>query len=45
LIIDLFAARVATIEADGFLRPAAALDDAALPSVMRKCVRMAADKA
>jgi A/G-specific adenine glycosylase len=45
LTIDLFAARVATIEADGFLRPAAALDDAALPSVMRKCVRMAADKA
>jgi len=42
LVIDLLAARVPRIEADGFLRPATALADEALPSVMRKCVRMAA---
>jgi len=41
LRLDLFAAHVDRIEADGFLRPVAALADAALPSVMRKCVRMA----
>ena len=42
LVIDLLAARVPRIEADGFLRPATALEDEALPSVMRKCIRMAA---
>jgi A/G-specific adenine glycosylase len=40
LTIDLFAACVERIEADGFQRPIAALSDEALPSVMRKCVRM-----
>jgi A/G-specific adenine glycosylase len=42
LTIDLFAARVDRIDADGFHRPISALADEALPSVMRKCVRMAA---
>ena len=46
LIIDLFAARVPRIAADGLLRPLirplASLGEEALPSVMRKCVRMAA---
>jgi A/G-specific adenine glycosylase len=41
LTIDLFAARVARIEAAGFHRPISALAQEALPSVMRKCVRMA----
>jgi len=41
LSIALFAASVPRIEADGFLRPAAELDREALPSVMRKCVRLA----
>jgi A/G-specific adenine glycosylase len=41
LRLDLFAARVDVIEADGFLHPVAALAEAALPSVMRKCVRAA----
>jgi A/G-specific adenine glycosylase len=41
LTIDLFAARVVRIEADGFQRPIDALAHEALPSVMRKCVRMA----
>jgi A/G-specific adenine glycosylase len=41
LTIDLFAARVVQIEASGFVRPIAMLMDEALPSVMRKCVRMA----
>ena len=41
LTIDLFAARVETVEAEGFLRPVADLHAAALPSVMRKCVAMA----
>lgn len=41
LTIDLFAARVSHIDAHGFVRPVAALKDEALPSVMRKCVRMA----
>jgi len=40
LTIDLLAARVPRIEAAGFLRPVTALADEALPSVMRKCVRM-----
>ena len=41
LTIDLLAARVPRIEASGFVRPVAALEHEALPSVMRKCVRMA----
>ena len=41
LHVDLYAARVARIEADGFLHPIGDLAAAALPSVMRKCVRMA----
>jgi A/G-specific adenine glycosylase len=42
LTIDLFAARVARIDAPGFARPVSALVHEALPSVMRKCVHMAA---
>jgi A/G-specific adenine glycosylase len=42
LTIDLFAARVATIEGDGFVYPMARLHEVALPSVMRKCVLVAA---
>ena len=38
LHIALFAARVERIEGDGFLQAVAALDAAALPSVMMKCV-------
>jgi A/G-specific adenine glycosylase len=41
LIIDVLAARVARIEAEGFAHPVDALEDAALPSVMWKCVRIA----
>jgi A/G-specific adenine glycosylase len=41
LSIDLFAASVQRIDAPGFARPIAALAHEALPSVMRKCVRMA----
>ncbi len=41
LLIDVYAASVPTIQADGFLRPATALAQEALPSVMRKCVRVA----
>ena len=43
LTIELFSARVATVAADGFLHPVRDLHAAALPSVMRKCVAMAAD--
>jgi hypothetical protein len=39
LRIALYAAKVPSIEADGFLRDAADLANEALPSVMRKCVR------
>lgn len=42
LIIDVLAAHVPVIDAEGFAHALDALDDAALPSVMRKCVRMAA---
>jgi len=42
LHIALYAAAVPHIEAVGFLRPVTALDAEALPSVMRKCVRLAA---
>jgi A/G-specific adenine glycosylase len=41
LIIDVLAAHVPVIDGDGFAHALDALDDAALPSVMRKCVRMA----
>ncbi len=41
LILDVLAARVPRIEGAGFAHQLDALDDAALPSVMRKCVRMA----
>jgi A/G-specific adenine glycosylase len=41
LIIDLLACRVPVIEAEGFVHPLDALEEAALPSVMWKCVRMA----
>jgi A/G-specific adenine glycosylase len=41
LTIDLFAARVERIEATGFVCPITTLAQEALPSVMRKCVRMA----
>jgi A/G-specific adenine glycosylase len=41
LRLDVYAAQVGRIEAEGFLRPAAALADEALPSVMRKCVAVA----
>ena len=42
LTIDLFAARVETVVAEGFLHPVGELHEAALPSVMWKCVAMAA---
>jgi A/G-specific adenine glycosylase len=38
LTIDLYAAQVPAIAAEGFTRPATALADEALPSVMRKCI-------
>jgi len=41
LTIELFTAQVAHINAAGFTRPVVALSDEALPSVMRKCIRMA----
>ena len=41
LTIAVYAAKVPIISADGFLRPAQALADEALPSVMRKCVAVA----
>jgi A/G-specific adenine glycosylase len=40
LRIQVHAARVERITADGFLRPIDALHDEALPSVMRKCVEL-----
>jgi A/G-specific adenine glycosylase len=42
LTIDLFAARVERVAAEGFLHPVEDLHAAALPSVMRKCIAMAA---
>lgn len=45
LTIGLFAARVPKIDASGFARPIDALAHEALPSVMRKCVRMAGSAA
>ena len=41
LHLDVYAARVTAISADGFLRPATALAGEALPSLMRKCVSLA----
>jgi A/G-specific adenine glycosylase len=43
LSIDLLAARVGRITADGLIRPIALLVEEALPSVMRKCARAAMD--
>jgi A/G-specific adenine glycosylase len=45
LHLDVFAATVKTIDAEGFLRVATALQDEALPSVMRQAVRVAAGSA
>ncbi|MDQ2802003.1 MAG: NUDIX domain-containing protein, partial [Pseudomonadota bacterium] len=42
LTLTLFAATVPWIDAEGYLRPLAALADEALPSVMRKCVTLRA---
>ncbi|HVZ06895.1 A/G-specific adenine glycosylase [Rhodopila sp.] len=44
LVIDLFAAQVPRIAAEGLLRSLATLDEEALPSVMRKCVAMVCGK-
>jgi A/G-specific adenine glycosylase len=41
LTIDVFAAEVGKIDGNGFLHPISRLDQAALPSVMRKCVAAA----
>jgi A/G-specific adenine glycosylase len=41
LTIDLFAAQVGTIDGDGFVHPVTRLNEVALPSVMRKCVKAA----
>ena len=41
LAIDVYAATVPTIDAEGFLRPASALADEAIPTVMRKCIKVA----
>ncbi len=45
LALDVYAAAVPQIAAEGFLRPAAALAEEALPTVMRKCIRVAQDVA
>jgi A/G-specific adenine glycosylase len=45
LIIDLLACQVPRIEGEGFLHSLNALEEAALPSVMWKCVRMAGSAA
>jgi A/G-specific adenine glycosylase len=41
LILDVLAAHIPRIDGEGFAHALDALDDVALPSVMRKCVRMA----
>jgi A/G-specific adenine glycosylase len=41
LHLRVYAAKVTTIAAEGFLRPADALAAEALPSMMRKCVALA----
>ena len=38
LVLDVYAAEVPVIAAEGFTRPVADLGQAALPTVMRKCV-------
>jgi A/G-specific adenine glycosylase len=45
LLLDVYAARVERIVADGFLRPVPALAGEALPSVMRKCVAVGSGSA
>jgi A/G-specific adenine glycosylase len=40
LTMNVYAAQVPAITADGLVRPAAALDAEALPTVMRRCVRV-----
>ena len=45
LALDVYAAAVPEIAAEGFLRPANALAAEALPTVMRKCIRVAQDAA
>jgi A/G-specific adenine glycosylase len=40
LTLDVYAAEVATIAAEGLLVPIATLEGAALPTVMRRCVRV-----
>ena len=45
LAIDVYAATLPSIDADGFLRPATELDGEAIPTVMRKCIRVAQDEA
>ncbi len=45
LAIDVYMATVPAIVAEGFLRPVAALEEEAIPTVMRKCVRIAAEAA
>lgn len=45
LRLDVYAARVQAIVAEGFLRPVSALDAEALPSLMRKCVAAATTEA
>ena len=41
LTIELFAAQVSEVSAEGFLHPVEQLHAAALPSLMRKCAAMA----
>ena len=41
LFLDVYVAEVASIEAEGFLRPVIALAEEALPTVMRKCIQLA----
>jgi A/G-specific adenine glycosylase len=45
LWLDVYTASVPAIDADGFLHPATALVDEALPSLMRKCVSLASKAA
>ena len=45
LTLDVYAATVPVIDAEGFLRPADALANEALPSVMRKCIATVAGAA
>jgi A/G-specific adenine glycosylase len=43
-VIDVLASHVPVINAEGFAQPLDALEEAALPSVMWKCVRMAGSR-